>query len=121
MPLTKNFSLQSDMSTSHTTKERIHYVKNLKSMSEKMPEDSGRNLIAKFTKSHNHLRKGLYDEYFLKQIYRKPETVARYLVNPFLTSVDHIIPKSKGGENVNENYMVSCVSCNRSRNNEDFK
>lgn len=34
--------------------------------------------------------------------------------------VDHIIPKSKGGNNIIENAQKTCQHCNRSKGNSDY-
>lgn len=34
------------------------------------------------------------------------------------SELDHVIPKSRGGANSPENYVVSCVNCNRTKRNK---
>ena len=35
-------------------------------------------------------------------------------------TLDHLIPKSKGGSNLPENLWLACVPCNRSRGNSPY-
>lgn len=35
-------------------------------------------------------------------------------------TLDHLIPKSKGGSNKRENLRLTCIHCNRSRGNSLF-
>lgn len=36
-------------------------------------------------------------------------------------TIDHVIPKSKGGLNYTQNVICSCLSCNGSKANSDWK
>lgn len=36
------------------------------------------------------------------------------------TTADHIVPKSKGGKDVPENLVASCVTCNSKRGDKDL-
>lgn len=36
-------------------------------------------------------------------------------------TIDHVIPKSKGGLNYTKNVICSCLSCNGSKANSDWK
>lgn len=38
-----------------------------------------------------------------------------------LATVDHIIPSSAGGRDLQDNYVVMCSGCNRSRGNRSFE
>lgn len=37
-----------------------------------------------------------------------------------IATIEHILPKSKGGQNSKKNYTLSCYSCNSHRGNRDF-
>ena len=43
-----------------------------------------------------------------------------YCRNERATTVDHIIPKSKGGTSFKDNLLPCCVSCNRSKGSENW-
>ena len=38
--------------------------------------------------------------------------------NSTIATVDHIIPKSKGGNHLWDNLCISCVTCNQLKNND---
>lgn len=40
---------------------------------------------------------------------------------PELKTIDHVIPKSKGGKNRSSNYVLACVDCNRAKGTQDYE
>jgi len=48
---------------------------------------------------------------------RKVRLFARYLGDPTTGEIDHIFPKSKGGEDLKENLQLLCLICNRQKYN----
>ena len=59
----------------------------------------------------------LFDDERLKMIL--PQSCC-YCGSSINLSVDHIFPRSKGGENKGENYVWSCRSCNSSKGSSDM-
>lgn len=59
-----------------------------------------------------------------KNIFIRDEYTCAYCgekLNPNYLSVDHIIPKSRGGRNTWENLITSCIRCNSLKNNRTPK
>lgn len=46
--------------------------------------------------------------------------VCHYCGSPDLLTMDHIIPRSKGGSDCASNLLSACQSCNASRGNKDY-
>jgi len=42
-----------------------------------------------------------------------------YCGRDYKLEMDHIIPSSKGGETIFENFVIACASCNRSKSSKD--
>ncbi len=53
--------------------------------------------------------------FFIKYSRRGDEEIARRLLNPSLTTTEHVHPRSKEGENNTANYIAMCAECNSSR------
>ncbi len=53
--------------------------------------------------------------FLIKYARRGQEEIARRLLNPSLSTTEHVIPKSRGGENNTGNYIAMCAKCNSSR------
>ena len=51
-------------------------------------------------------------------IYRRDENKCQYCGSTRNLTIDHIIPKSKGGDNSWENLCLSCSSCNTKKGNK---
>lgn len=72
-----------------------------------------------FTKGMTCVECGLTGQFFAKEKHTNKEN--RYHLNLYaidkngkevLMTKDHIIPKSKGGKNILDNYQCMCVNCN---------
>ncbi len=53
--------------------------------------------------------------FFIKYSRRGDEEIARRLLNPSLTTTEHVHPRSKEGENNTANYIAMCAECNSNR------
>jgi 5-methylcytosine-specific restriction endonuclease McrA len=60
-----------------------------------------------------------------RELFKTKVTIPCFYCNKALSqkeaSVDHIIPKSKGGPNDPSNYLISCRKCNSDRGNTDIE
>lgn len=77
-----------------------------------------------FTKGMTCVECGLVGKFFAKEKNTNKENkyhLNLYAIdkdgNEILMTKDHIIPKSKGGKNVLDNYQCMCVNCNRKKGN----
>lgn len=77
-----------------------------------------------FTKGMTCVKCGLTGQFFAKEKHTNKEN--RYHLNLYaidkngkevLMTKDHIIPKSKGGRNILDNYQCMCVNCNCKKGN----
>lgn len=53
--------------------------------------------------------------FFIKYSRRGEEEIARRLLNPSLTTTEHVHPRAKDGENNTSNYIAMCAECNSNR------
>jgi len=62
------------------------------------------------------------DSFFVKYSHdtHNSRIIARKLVEQSYPTTEHLMPKSKGGDDATENYIVDCGNCNSSRGNLDF-
>lgn len=62
------------------------------------------------------------DSFFVKYSHDNNDSriIARKLVEQSYPTTEHLMPKSKGGDDATENYIVDCGNCNSSRGNLDF-
>lgn len=76
-----------------------------------------------FTKGCNCVKCGIEGKYFAKEkrIKDKSYHLNLYAIDEngkeILMTKDHIIPKSKGGKDIVENYQTMCVRCNKEKGN----
>lgn len=54
-------------------------------------------------------------------IYRRDEYKCQYCGSYSQLSIDHVIPKSKGGEDTWENMVVACFPCNSKKGNKTLE
>lgn len=54
-------------------------------------------------------RQGTPSSYFWNCVYCRKELSRK------ITTIDHVIPKSKGGLDILENLVVACLSCNHEK------
>lgn len=57
------------------------------------------------------------DAFMVKYSRRSSKEIGLRLVSPSIGTVEHIRPKSIGGENNDKNYLLECAGCNNSRGN----
>lgn len=58
--------------------------------------------------------------FFVKYSRRTSEKIAERLLAPSVATTEHILPRSDGGENNTENYMVMCGDCNSKRSSMSY-
>lgn len=74
-----------------------------------------KELINFYSKRRNYLRKnavGFYTKEEIDSLFKKYNSLCAYCVNSKATSIDHVIPLSKGGTNFVENLLPACIPCN---------
>ncbi len=68
-------------------------------------------------------KKKLKDEHFEKYGQYTCQMCGKFCVNypkflPFTVTIDHIIPRSKGGSDEIQNLRIACLRCNQAKGNE---
>jgi 5-methylcytosine-specific restriction endonuclease McrA len=56
-----------------------------------------------------------------KNIFKRDNSKCQYCGTKFHLTIDHIIPKSRGGEDTWENLVTACIKCNNSKGNRTPK
>lgn len=59
-----------------------------------------------------------------KSLYKRDKYVCQYCGHKFSTeelTIEHIVPRSKGGRNTWENLVAACIPCNRKKGNKDLE
>ena len=63
---------------------------------------------------------GSVSAFLIKYSRRGSEEIARRLLNPSLTTTEHVHPRSKNGQNNTANYIAMCAECNSQRGNMPY-
>ena len=67
----------------------------------------------------SRLRQNLWQACFGKCYYCNQETSLDAKDNdPKLATIDHIVPKSKGGKGLHDNKVIACLQCNQTKSNK---
>lgn len=68
-----------------------------------------------YTRRHNHLRKNALGSYSKKEaesLFDRFNGLCAYCKTAKATSIDHVVPLTKGGSNFIENLLPACIPCN---------
>lgn len=94
--------------------KRKTFVNSVKELMEANPDNSTLKLIyqsaEKLPNSTNDL-----DSFIIKYFRRSSREVGQRLVSPSVSTVEHLLPKAKDGENNISNYLPECAHCNGTR------
>ena len=83
-----------------------------------------RKRIKDFSKKMSRRRKGAPQKAFKRRLYRFTEFIKCCFCKVSLSygeaTIEHLIPKSKGGPDHWTNFGISCYDCNNLRGNMDY-